>query len=68
MFENMYRYYYFDLSNRNTSDVSGLSLYINGFNNTKKPIDLRMIIIYEKYATIDCIDGKYTPLTSRFDK
>ena len=60
MFENMYRYYYFDLSNRDTSNVSGLSLYINGYNNTKKPIDLRMIIIYEKYAEVDCVSGTYT--------
>jgi len=60
MFENMYRYYYFDLSTRNTSDVSGLSLYINGFNNTKKSIDLRMIIIYQKFANVDCISGSYT--------
>lgn len=64
MFESLYRYYYFDLSTRDRSNVSGLSLYVNGFNNTLRPINLTFIVIYEKYCTINCQNGTYTPKTS----
>lgn len=64
MFESLYRYYYFDLSTRDRSNVSGLSLYVNGTNNCLRSIDLVMIIIYEKYAEINSISGEYTPKTS----
>ena len=58
-FESNYKYYYISLENRDRSNVSGLSLYCSGLNNTQRNINLTFIVIYEKYAMVDCISGKY---------
>ena len=67
MWEHLYRYYIFDLSCRDRSNNSGMSLYITGTNNTLRQINLICIVVYEKYGRLNCISGKYQPLTSRFD-
>ena len=67
MWENLYRYYLFDLSTRDRSNNSGLSLYVTGQNNCLRALNIIFIVVYERYGRLNCISGKYQPLTSRFD-
>ena len=67
MWENLYRYYLFDLSTRDRSNNSGLSLYVTGQNNCLRALNIIFIVVCERYGRLNCISGKYQPLTSRFD-
>ena len=57
-FQNIYRYYYVDLSRRAKDDVGSKGITILGTNNNLLPIDLFCFVIHRKSASLDVETGK----------
>jgi hypothetical protein len=57
-FQNIYRYYYVDLSRRAKDDVGIKGITIVGQNNNLLDIDLYCFVIHRKSASLDVETGK----------
>jgi hypothetical protein len=57
-FQNIYRYYYVDLSRRAKDDVGSKGITILGTNNNLLAIDLYCFVIHKKSASLDVETGK----------
>jgi hypothetical protein len=58
-FQNVYRYYYVDLSRRSKDDVGNKGITIVGQNNNLLAIDLFCFVIHKKSASLDVETGKF---------
>ena len=57
-FENIYKYYFVDLSRRSEDDISPKSITLVGQNNNLVAMDIYVYVIYRRSAIIDVETGK----------